>query len=316
MSGRVIFFANSKSQGVRRKGSRLHAFYTAHKADTYIFTDDPSALLQVEFTPADHLFIEGGDGTLQKTITGLLNSLTDISHCPKLSIVAGGLTNQIAANIGLKTKRDAAIKEAINAPQRGLRPTAILKLEQPNSAPEYGCLFSTGALPFVTDYYEQKIRANRAGGASGVAATVIKAVSGSQAARDKLMPATELELLLRNGKQEILKTGAHLGTIVTTLPSLMMGLDPFWGQGQGDLRVLYADGRARRLVRNLTGIWLGRKSIDRSGDGLESFQSDSLTYHYNGPKILDGEKLETGAHNGPLTISTTPPLPFVATPAS
>ncbi|MEP6342998.1 MAG: diacylglycerol kinase family protein [Maricaulaceae bacterium] len=316
MTDRIIFFSNSKSQGVRRKGSRLLAFYTAHKTKKYIYTDDPAALLQIEFTAQDHLFIEGGDGTLQKTITGLLNSLTDIAHCPKLSIVAGGLTNQIAANIGLKAKQDADINDAIIAPQRGLRPTPILKLDYMGTQSQYGCLFSTGALPFVTDYYEQKIRANPTGGTSGIVTTLIKAVSGNQAARDKLMPATELELVLRNGKQEILKTGAHLGTIVTTLPSLMMGLDPFWGQGEGDLRVLYADGRARRLVRNLTGVWLGRKSIDRSADGLESFQSDRLTYHYNGPKILDGEKLETGENNGPLTISATPPLPFVATPKS
>ena len=128
------------------------------------------------------------------------------------------------------------------------------------------------------------------------------------------MPATELELVLKNGSQEKLKTGAHLGTIVTTLPSLMMGLDPFWGEGEGHLRVLYADARARRLVRNLTGLWLGRKSIDRSGDGLESFQSDGLTYHYTGPTILDGEKLEMAS--GQFTLSATRPLPFVTTPTS
>ena len=312
MTDRIIFFTNPKSQGVQRKGSQLHAFYTAHKASHYIFIDDPSQLIRLEFTPNDHLFIEGGDGTLQKTLTAVMNSLADINHCPKISIVAGGLTNQIATNIGLKSRSEAAIKTAIESPHKGLRPTPILKLEYRDGPPIYGCLFSTGALPFVTDYYEQKVRENLTGGPTGIATTLIKAVAGSQSARDQLMPVTELELILENGDQQKMKTGAHLGTIVTTLPSLMMGLDPFWGKGLGDLRVLYIDARARRLARNLTGIWLGRKSIDRSGDGLESFQTDALTYHYTGPLLLDGEKQEIPT--GKFTLSATPPLPFVATP--
>ena len=188
-----------------------------------------------------------------------------------------------------------------------------MRLDAAAGPPIYGCLFSSGALPFVTDYYEQKIRASQAGGKTAIAATLVKAISGNQAARDELMPATELSLRLDTASGETTKTGAHLGTVVTTLPSLMMGLDPFWGDGQGDLRVLYADAKARRLVRNLTGLWLGRKSTDRSMDGLESFQAQRLAYHYDGPIVLDGEPLDVGEQ---FSLSATPPLPFVVTPKS
>lgn len=314
MTGRAVLCVNLKSQGVKRKGSRLKQFYDAQLIDGLTLLEGlnikalKAEFTRLAFTPEDHLFIEGGDGTMQATLSALLNSLPSPHQCPKLSLIAGGLTNQIAANIGLKARSDAAIVKAIKSPQTGLKPAPILKLTAGKALPAYGCLFSSGALPFVTDYYAQKVRDSQTGGKAAIAATLIKAVTGNQAARDALMPATALELKLHNNGQEKLKTGAHLSTIVTTLPSLMMGLDPFWGGGQGDLRVFYADAGARRLVQNLTGLWLGRKSIDRSGDGLESYRADRLDYHYDGPLILDGEALDI---NGKFALTATPPLPFI-----
>ena len=318
MSMRVVFFVNHQSQGVRRKGSRLKSYFEAHPNSAYSYFEAQSEqateeiFTQLQLTPQDHLFMEGGDGTMQTTLTCLMKSLKTAEQCPKLSIIAGGLTNQIAANIGLKASRHSHITSAITQSDKGLRPTPILKLDGLTNSPIFGCLFSSGALPFVTEYYAQKVRDSHTGGKAAIAATLIKAVTGNQAARDQLMPATELSLRLTSGQNVKTKIGPHLGTVVTTLPSLMMGLDPFCGQNDhdnmGGLRVFYADAKARRLVRNLTGLWLGRKSVDRSGDGLESFQAERLDYHYDGPIVLDGEML---TFDGPCTVTATPPLPFV-----
>jgi len=323
MNGRVVFFTNPISQGVKRKGSRLEAFHSTNPHNDHSLlsaksvTETSAAFKALAFTPQDHLLIEGGDGTMQRTLSCLLAALPSLDHCPKLSLIAGGLTNQIAANVGLKSTKPSYIKAAIATPDKGLRPTPILKLTHSGTdhTPHYGCLFSSGALPFVTEYYTEKVRASQTGGKAAIAATLVKAVSGNQAARDALMPATEISLRLETSNGARTKTGAHLGTVVTTLPSLMMGLDPFWGESSqvdaGDLRVFYADARARRLVRNLTGLWLGRKTIDRSGDGLESFQATQLDYHYDGPIVLDGERLDLGS---PFSVTATQPLPFVVTP--
>jgi diacylglycerol kinase family enzyme len=326
MTGRVVFFSNPQSQAVQQKGSRLKTVYTARRQDSDIYQDrdiyleaqspeqTQSDFTALALTPEDHLFIEGGDGTMQCTLSSLLNSLNSPDDCPKLSIIAGGLTNQIAANIGLKTAHDKHIKAAIHAAETGLCPTPILRIQQRDHAPVFGCLFSTGALPFVTEYYESKVRSSQSGSKIAIAGTLVKAVSGNKAARDELMPATELSLTIEMMSQTRSKTGPHLGTVVTTLPSLMMGLDPFWGDGTGDIRLLYANGRARRLVRNLAGLWLGRKTIDRSGDGLESYRANKLSFHYDGPIVLDGEAFDMSG--APFTLSATPPLPFVTTPKS
>jgi len=319
MTGRVVFISNPQSHGVHKQGSQLQPVYNDRRNDRDIYiTIDPAQdmaarLKALQLTPNDHLFIEGGDGTMQRSLTTLLNSLDNLHYCPKISIIAGGLTNQIAANIGLKTHpRKDVITAAIDAPQDGLRPTSILKLNRANDAPQFGCLFSSGALPFVTDYYDAKIRAHQAGGKMAIAGTLLKVIAGSQTARDELMPATDLSLTLHMQGQTKTKakTGPHLGTVVTTLPSLMMGLDPFWNDAApGDIRLLYASAKARRLLRNLSGLWLGHKSKDRSADGLESYRADKLEFRYDGPLILDGEPLDFGGEL--FSITATPPLPFV-----
>lgn len=321
MSARVVFFVNHQSQGVRRKGSRLKSYYEANPNPAFSYFEAQTEqttntiFARLKLTPHDHLFMEGGDGTMQTTLTCLMKSLKSPAQCPKLSIIAGGLTNQIASNIGLKARRHDHITSAINQSESGQRLTSILQLDGLTDGPIFGCLFSSGALPFVTEYYAQKVRESHTGGKAAIAATLIKAVTGNQTARDQLMPATELSLRLTSGQNVKTKIGPHLGTVVTTLPSLMMGLDPFWGDkddhNTGHLRVFYADAKARRLVRNLTGLWLGRKSVDRSGDGLESFQTERLEYHYNGPIVLDGEMLTP---HDPFTVTPTPPLPFVTSP--
>lgn len=325
MTRRVVFFTNSKSHGIQKKGSRLKAIYDARQqsSDIYLNAQSPQQtsddFRKLTLTPQDHLFIEGGDGTMQRTLSCLLNSLDNIKNCPMISIIAGGLTNQIAANIGLKATHDKYIKAAIEAPEKGLKPTSVLQLTSHDMTPLFGCLFSSGALPFVTEYYEAQVRANQTGGKMAIAGTLLKVISGNRAARDKVMPATTLSLNINMLSQSRTKTGPHLGTIVTTLPSVMMGLDPFWDlddidENTGALRLLYADARARRLLRNLIGLWLGRKSLDRSGDGLESYRAQDLSFHYDGPLVLDGEPVDF--NGAPFSIIATPPLPFVTTPAS
>ncbi len=316
MTARVVFFSNPQSHSVQKNGSRLKAFREKYpqSCDIALTAQSPQqteqAFKTIAFTPQDHLCIEGGDGTVQRSLSALLNSLNHAKDCPKISIIPGGLTNQIAANIGLKSARDQHIKAALSAPQTGLHPTPVLHVQSQEAAPLFGCLFSSGAMPFVTQYYEAQIRAHNAGGQAAIAATLLKVMSGKRAERDKVMPPTELSLTVKSQDQTRQKTGPHLGTIVTTLPSLMMGLDPFWNDGtSGPLRLLYASGESRRLLRNLAGLWLGQKPKDRSADGLESYRADHLDFHYGGPLVLDGELLDFGG--APFSISATPPLPFV-----
>jgi len=88
-----------------------------------------------------------------------------------------------------------------------------------------------------------------------------------------------------------------------------MGLDPFWGDGDGPLRVTWIDGTYRGLGRNIMGVWAGAKSKDRSADGFYSKRVEILIYTYEGDIVLDGEFLSISS--GKFTVRPTRPVTFL-----
>jgi len=163
-----------------------------------------------------------------------------------------------------------------------------------------GFLFSTGAIPQITRYTTSQLHRKGIGGSAAVVGGILKGIRGDDAS---LMQTTHVEI-------EGIYSGSHLGTIVTTLPSLMMGLDPFWGTGDGPLRVTWADETYRALGRNILAVWAGSKTKDRSADGLHSRRVDSLSYEYNGDIVLDGEFLSIPS--GKFTVRPTRPVTFLS----
>ena len=139
---------------------------------------------------------------------------------------------------------------------------------------------------------------------------IAKAFAGSAATRQKIYHITPLSLSINDGGTETILDGDHLVSVVTTLPGLMLGLDPFWGDGQGLLRMTYIHGHARKLFPNLAAVWAGRKHVDRKADGFESFAADTLHYDYDGPIVMDGELLEYPG--GQIEIRATEPIEFVS----
>ena len=154
----------------------------------------------------------------------------------------------------------------------------------------------------VTDYTKDNLHKRGIGGSAAVVGGIIKGVSGKN---DSILRPTNISVQV-NG---IKLSGSHLGTLVTTLPSLLLKLDPFWGAEDGPLRMTYVDGGANRLATHVLALWLGRKKTDRRADGLHSYRTDKLAYEYAGPIVLDGEQLTLGPQ---FELSATKSLTFVS----
>ena len=85
-----------------------------------------------------------------------------------------------------------------------------------------------------------------------------------------------------------------------------MGLDPFWGDGDGPLRLTYVAGNHKGLYKHIAGVWVGFKDRDRSGDGFHSWTAESASFDYAGPVMLDGEPITLP---GPrFILSTSRPI--------
>ena len=298
---RRLFIVNPLSERVARKGSVLELL--AGEMGINCIRLDPFDLLPAAVTQAaendiNHVIIEGGDGTVQGVLSAFLNQSEKFKTFPAFSIIPAGMTNQVAKNIGLKSASPNSVKAALN---RKLTPidAPMLDVVDIDGASYAGFLFSTGAIPQITRYTTSEIHKKGIGGSAAVLFGILKGLRGNDDALMKITPVSLVGLY----------DGPHLGTVVTTLPSLIMGLDPFWGKENGPLRVTWVEGHYRRLARNVISLWMDRKSKDRSPDGLHSKCVETLTYQYDGDIVLDGEFLSIPS--GKFTVTATRPVTFL-----
>lgn len=285
---RPWFVFNAASAKVAKKGALLPKLSKQHYAilrDVGDFSDVDKLVQDALTAKAQHIVIEGGDGTVQGILTEFLRH-EKARNLPIFTLVPGGNTNQVARNIGLNAATPQAIAKALSK-DKTITEAPLLRIKDKAQRKYYGFLFSSGALPQMTDYTKGKLHDRGIGGSMAVIGGILKGVSGDGG----IMQPTEVKLTINaDGIQKL--RGPHLGTIVTSLPGLMLKLDPFWGEGERPLRVTYVAGEYQKLVRHVASLWLGNKSKDRGKDGLYSWTANSLKYRYKGPCVLDGELLD------------------------
>ena len=282
------FVFNAASAKVAKKGALLPKIAQQHNAvlrDVGDFSDVDKLVQDALSAKAEHIVIEGGDGTVQGILTEFLRH-EKARNLPIFTLVPGGNTNQVARNVGLSAANPQAVAKALSADNTISR-APLLRITDKDQRKYYGFLFSSGALPQVTDYTRDKLHDRGLGGSLAVIGGILKGTAGTGG----ITEPTTIELDIDADSIEKIR-GPHLGTIVTTLPGLMLKLDPFWGEGDRPLRVTYVAGEYQKLAQHVASLWLGKKNKDRSQDGLYSWTADGLKYRYKGPCVLDGELLE------------------------
>ena len=282
------FVFNAASAKVAKKGALLPKIADQHNAvlrDVGDFSDVDILIQDALAAKTQHIVIEGGDGTVQGILTEFLRH-EKARNLPVFTIVPGGNTNQVARNVGLSAPTPQAVAKTLGK-DKTLTQAPLLRIKDKAQRKYYGFLFSSGALPQVTDYTKDKLHDRGIGGSMAVIGGILKGAAGTSA----ITAPTKIKLNIdADGIQKL--RGPHLGTIVTTLPGLILKLDPFWGEGDRPLRVTYVAGEYQKLVRHVASLWLGNKSKDRSQDGMFSWTADGLKYRYKGPCVLDGEILD------------------------
>jgi hypothetical protein len=297
------FVFNAASAKVAKRGALLPTIAKTHDAvlrDVGDFSDVGALVQDALATKAQHIVIEGGDGTVQGILTEFLRH-EKARNLPIFTIVPGGNTNQVARNIGLSATTTDAVAKALSE-NNAINSAPLLRIKDKTGRKYYGFLFSSGALPQVTDYTKDKLHDRGIGGSMAVIGGILKGATGTSG----ITTPTKIKLNINADGIEKLR-GPHLGTIVTTLPGLMLKLDPFWGEGARPLRVTYVAGEYKNLVKNVAGLWLGKKKKDRSKDGMYSWTANTLKYRYEGPCVLDGELLELTKG---FKVSATQPIRF------
>jgi len=312
---KIAFFINPLSHTVAKRGSILQKIKPKPENQLFLLNDfaDLSNYVKISAeTNVDLIFIEGGDGTIQGVITEIIKQLPAFKNTPKMVLLAGGMTNLIAMQIGIKKPSLAKITDLIEAPHTSNSVTVpLVQVEYKDTKKRfYGFLLSTGAIATATRYTVDKVHTAGINGSAAVRTTLRRALFGSTETRETILKPSQLELQI--GEEHL--QSEHILSLTSTLPKSMLGFNLFWGLGDGPLKTSYVKAGARNKIRNLARLIKKRQSVSAveklKHDGFNSWSSSTFTLLHNDPLVLDGEFLPIT--NKPITVSASRPLSFLS----
>jgi hypothetical protein len=308
---------NPSSGRNRGKGLALaHALENNKSIEHHVlsqFTDLRPALASMAGAGVDLLYVSSGDGTVQ-AIQTLLAEDSPFPTPPRICLLPHGTTNMNAADVGLKLRHVAAQAAFIRAGLvRHTVQRATLRVDNPaDGKPRHGMFLGTGALA-------QAVRMTQTGlndrGVKGDLAGAVMLVSSLLKYLTRVPDPTDLNRIDRphdmavSVDQKTACTGPQLLLLVTVLDRLMMGTHPFWGSGDGALRMTVIGypppSPLRWTLPLLYGAPEGRKPT-----GAISCRASALSISGPVDYVIDGEFFRAPA-DGRLSISTGPLLTYV-----
>ncbi|MGI9508294.1 MAG: diacylglycerol/lipid kinase family protein [Geminicoccaceae bacterium] len=244
--------------------------------------------------------VNGGDGTVQAVLTELgRRNLKD--DAPKLAVIAGGMTNVIAKDVGFDDQPPKALSRLIagvTAPSRArevTRPLIGLTLD-PERPPVYGMFFGAAGFYQAVKLANDKVRKKGIAGSLASASTLVlslfRLLFGRSGSDDPLYRGEPMAIGLDGERRP---KAPYLLLIATTLDRLILGLMPFWDNGGatrdhgGTIRYTSVDFPPKRLLRALLPVMRGRPAAWMEQEGYRSGSIRDMVIDIKSPVVLDGE---------------------------
>lgn len=234
--------------------------------------------------------VNGGDGTVQAVLTELGRRNLNGS-APKLAVLAGGMTNVIAKDVGLDAAPAKGLErllagEAIQEVSRSL----IGFARTADEPPFYGMFFGAAGFYQAVKLANDKVRKRGVAGsmasASTLALSIFRLLFGRTGSDDPLYRGEPMAIGL-DGK--LGEETPYLILIATTLDRLILGLSPFWGDDRGTIRYTSIDFPPKRLARALLPVLRGKPSGWMREEGYRSGAACDILLDIKSPVVLDGE---------------------------
>jgi len=280
-------------QEVQRHAAVVHRETRSHRGVA-------AALDEFAAAGVELLVINGGDGSLQHALTGILRGARRRRGWqPWVAPLRSGRTNMAALDVG--TGRDPArsVRRIVEAERRGVLASrsverAVLRVDPGEGLPRYGLFLGLGMLHRAIRLTHRIFPSGRAQGVFGggvvLATLVAKAAAGH---RTGVLGADKMQIAL-NG--EPLDPEQFLLVMATTLDRLFLRLCPFWGRddrGVAPIRLTAIASGAHRLAAAAPGILVGRPPRHVVAEnGYTSRNVGEAAFRLDAGLVLDGELLE------------------------
>lgn len=313
---RVGIIANPRSRGYRRQAAALREVLSRHPEVACLELGDGADCDRIlrEFAGrgVDVIVIGGGDGTIHSVMTALLNGRM-FERLPALGILPLGMTNLIAANLGLRRPTEVGLSRLLDRTGDPLARTRrrILSVRHPGwKQPAHGMMF--GSAGFYRGVLLGYSRIHPLGGQRWLLDGATLALALVQAILGRAGPDSVFE----GHRMTIAVDGAgtpaqdYILVLATTLDRLSFGIEPFWGDGEGTVRLTTVSFPPQRLLRALLPLLRGRPRPWMREQGYVSCNAQEVSLTTDCPVVLDGEILTVDGRH-PLTITADAAFDFV-----
>ena len=222
----------------------------------------PEALAALAERDIDLLVVNGGDGTLVRTLTEVLGNRPFGDRVPLIAPLRGGRTNMSARDLGANSNPLKGLAEVLQSTREDrieerISRRRVLRVDyRPFGDPVYGMFFGAGMIHRAIGLVHQRFPAQSGQGVLGstllTGALIGRTILGD---REGVLTPDKIDLLL-DGKPA--QAAEFTLLIASTLNRLFSGMQPFWGHGPGDLRITGISPHATGLASAAVGILRGR----------------------------------------------------------
>ncbi|GLT01663.1 diacylglycerol kinase [Sphingobium jiangsuense] len=312
----VALLSNPRSTGNRQLLPRVRS-YCANHPDIFHYEVESveqigRAMRMIAHVKPTVIVINGGDGTVQTTLTELYQGNHFDGQVPPVAVLPNGKTNLIALDLGIRGDPIKALERIVDIAKNGVeshvvaRELIALSDGEATSRPVLGMFLGGAGLADSILYCRNRIYPlGLSNGISHLLTAIAVLLSVVFGIRGKYMPPAARPVsisLLREGQL----AGRFSVLIVTTLERLLLGAKP----AGGGLKLMAVDNSASAVLRMLFMSLIGRFG-SREMDGIHLEHGDVIRIEgEHSSVILDGEIFE--ADNGrPIVLKSTPPVPFL-----
>lgn len=264
--------------------------------------DAPDAMRELADAGIDILIVNGGDGTLQHTLTAVLRDGSPFRKVPMIAPIRTGRTSMSALDIGSHRDPMVAVDHLLERVRAGrveeaVAPHAALRvIVEPDGIDHWGTFFGVGVIYRATLLTHRLFPTGRAQGVFGSSLVTMgllaRALFGAGKNEDgnDILTADTIDVTLDG---EGLGAHDYQLVIATTLRRFMMNIKPFWGTGPGGVRFTAVGPGGLRDPRAVARVLRGKAPKNHADGHLYvSRNCDRVDLDLDCGAVLDGEMFD------------------------
>ena len=256
----------------------------------------PEALASLARQDVELLVVNGGDGTLQYTLTQMLTT-DDFPSIPMVAPLRGGRTNMSALDIGAHRNPVKGLQGLLEDVKAGriedrLVDRPLLRVETlRDRGIHYGFFFGAGMIHRAIDLTHNIFPKGRSQGSFGAGLVTLGLLLRAIARRrDGVLLPDKAQIRLDG---ELIEGGEFTLIIASSLQRLFLKINPFWGDEKAPVRFTAMASSSKRTALAAAGILRGKPpAFVKPETGYTSRNVEEVELRLDAGFTVDGETIQ------------------------